>query len=165
MPAELEIIVKNGFAELKGTKVYLCNAETPWGVLSDLLIDKNSGKVLAYLIKTLSLVPVSRIVRIKDAKLTENKKLEINKTSLIQSCEKFVNENNSNTVRCEKIKNIVLSNGISGKIKNMHFDMETGEISNAVILKNIIAGNHTVSINKISVKDNTIYAENFIEEE
>lgn len=156
--------MKNGFSELKGEKVYLRNAETPWGILSDLIIEEKSGKVLAYLVKTLSLVPIAGVLEIKDVK-RNNKRLEINKLSDIKKFEEFASDTNSGVVSALKLKRLVISGGASGKLKNMYFDMETGEICDAVIVKNIIAGSQTVLINKISVKYNTIYAEIFKEEE
>lgn len=157
-------MVKYGFNELKGEKVYSPGSEVPWGVLSDVVLDKKSGRVFAYLVKTLSLVPVCRLVKISDVKMAE-RRIEINKNLLVENYSNGKTNQNSNAVQSEKIKRAVLPGGKAVKIKNMHFDIETGEISDAVILKNIISGPQTVSVNKISVKDNTICVENFLKEE
>ncbi len=155
--------MRNGFAELKGAKVYLCKNDMPWGVLTDFAIDEKSGKVTGFFVKTASLIPVPGIVKLANIKLTKSKRLEIDDISLVQTFGQFSKENR--VLKSDKIKGIILSGSLIKKIKNIHFDMETGEICDAVIVKNIIAGRQTVFINKISLKDNTIYAENFKEEE
>jgi len=155
--------LKNGFAELKGTKVYLQNADMPWGILADFAIDEKSGRVMGAVVKTVSIIPVTGIVKLSDMRLIKGKRLEINDISLFETFGRFSKE--KRVLKMDKIKGIILSGSLIKRIKNIHFDMETGEICDAVVVKNIIAGKQTVLINKISLKDNTIYAENFKEEE
>lgn len=154
--------MKNGFAELKGTKVYLQNAEMPWGILTDFAIDEKSGRVMGAIVKTASLIPVTGIIKLSDIRLTKNRRAVIENISLFKTFGRFSKENR--VLKTDKLKGIIISGSLIKRIKNIHFDMETGEICDAVIAKSIIAGKQTVLINKISVKDNTIYAENFKEE-
>lgn len=139
--------------KLKGTPVCFENKSEPWGIVSDVVFDYKQKKVVALQVKTLSLIPICNIVSLNAAKGLFNKKIILKNDRNLNN---FLKENIESTTFNQVFDSYLKKR----KIKDVHFDFETGTLCDIVISKNIISGNQKISINKISLKDNTIYIEN-----
>ena len=144
--------------KLKNAKVFYFGEAEPFGIISDTIIDEY-GKVAGYLVKTISIVPISKIISVGDILKFDNGKVILLNGITPANSEHFKSKAGTNLVYAGSIKNTVEGEKRRGKLKDIRFDMETGEIYDLVVLKNIIAGKEEISVNKISAKDNTIYIE------
>ncbi len=142
--------------ELKNTKVYLYGEDEPFGIFSDTILDEY-GIVKGYVVKTISIVPISKIVKQEDIDRVENEKIVLTKDVTLLNPERFKNEVNTKFVYADRIKTAVMPDLKENKLKDMRFDFETGQICDVLILKNIITGKEEIPVNKIFAKDNTIY--------
>ena len=145
--------------ELKNSKVYFCDESEPFGVFSDAILDE-SGRIAGYLVKTLSIVPISKIIRVCDIEKIIDGKVFLTKGATLENSEHFKTRTGGRLLCTDQIKTAVGTDKIPRKLKDIRFDFETGEICDVVIIKNIITGKEELSVNKISAKDNTIYVEN-----
>ncbi|MBR5156022.1 MAG: hypothetical protein IKW62_06040 [Clostridia bacterium] len=148
--------MKFSIKNLKGAKVYFWGKDQPWGVFSDVMMNKN-GRIEAYIVKTLSIVPISKVIQNRDIDKIEDGKIVLKKGMRLVNYELFRKAYTDNTIKSENVKKVVLGGMKPKKLKDMRFDLETGEICDVVISQNIIAGKYRLSVNKISATDNTIY--------
>ena len=139
--------------KLKGTPVFFENKPEPWGIVSDVVFDCKQKKAVALLVKTLSLVPICNTISLNSAKGLFDKKIILKSDVNIKNSLK-------NNLQGSTLNQIFDSDLKKGKLKDIHFDFETGALCDIIFSKNIIAGNQKISINKIFLKDNTIYIEN-----
>ncbi len=142
--------------KLKNVKVYFCDEDEPFGVFSDTIIDR-FGKISGYAVKTMSIVPITKIIKIDDTEKIVDGRLILSKSAVPENSECFKRKTDSNFVYSDSIKSAVCADEKPKKLKDIRFDTETGEICDVVVLKNIIAGKEKISVNKIYAKDNTIY--------
>ncbi len=147
-------------SKLKNAKVYFCGESEPFGVFSDTILDE-SGRVAGYMVKTLSIVPISKIIRIGDIEKIVDGRVYLSKSATLENSEHFKTRTGGKFVYADNIKTAAVGlDKASRKLKDIRFDFETGEICDVVIVKNIITGKEKLSVNKISAKDNTIYIQN-----
>ncbi len=148
--------VKLSINKLKGTKVYFVEQHEPWGIFCDVMLNKN-GKVVAYIVKTLSIVPISKVIQNRDIDRIENGRIVVKSGTRLVNCELFQKAYRDNVMKLESVKKVVSHNMKSKKLKDMRFEFETGEMCDIVVSQNIITGKHRILVNKIFTKDNTIY--------
>ncbi len=128
----------------------------PIGTYANTILDIH-GTAIGYLIKTISIVPISTVIRLEDIyKLTDNK-IILKMGSIPISLEHFKTNVKNAFVFSDNMKKAITSDFKLKKIKDMRFDVETGQICDIVVLKNIIVGKETIPVNNIFAKDNTIY--------
>ncbi len=144
--------------QLKGAKVYVCGEQEPFGEFSDILLDEY-GKIVGYIVKTISIVPISKIIRICDVENIADGKIFLSKTAYIENAEHFKSRTGQHSIYSNGLKLAVNIDKRPQKLKDIRFNLETSEICDVVVLKNIIAGKNEISVNKIYAKDNTIYIE------
>lgn len=145
----MEISIK----KLKGTKVYFENDTEAWGVVSDVIFDCKLKKAVALVIKTISLIPFCRLIGMEYILSLYDKKIVLKRTCNPKGL--FLETSGSSI-----LNQVIDPNLRKSRLKDIHFDFETGLLCDVVFSKNILSGNHKVLINKISLKDNTIYIEN-----
>ena len=145
--------------KIKGTKVYLNEASQPWGAIENVIFDRENKKVSAFSVKTLSIVPICKVVEKSSVENLDSDKMILKKNAPILNFEKYSTDKVSG-IALDTVKTAVSPGGFRKKLKDIRFDFETGEMSDMVISENIIVGKRRISVNKISLKDNTIYVEN-----
>ncbi len=148
--------MKFSIKKLKGTKVYFFDQEEPWGVFSDVALEKN-GKIAAYIVKTLSIVPISKAVQRQDIDRIEFGRIVLKKGVKLINYELFKKAYCDNPIKAENVNKVFSNDKNSLRLKDMQFEFETGEMCDVIVSENIIIGKHRISVNKISAKDNTIY--------
>ena len=94
-----------------------------------------------------------------DILYVDSDKVILSQNIMPENSEHFKSRTESNLIYAGNIKNAVDQDKGRGRLKDIRFDMETGEICDLVVLKNIIVGKEEISVNKIFAKDNTIYIE------
>ncbi len=144
--------------QLKGAKVYIGDEKEPFGSFSDILLDEQ-GKIVGYIVKTISIVPISKIIGTDDIENITDGKIFLSRNINLENAEHFKNRTNSDPIYTDRLKLAIDVNKRPRKIKAIRFDTETGEICDVVVSKNIIAGKKEIHVNKIYAKDNTIYIE------
>ncbi len=144
--------------KLKNIKVYLYGEEEPFGIFSDTILD-NFGNIKGCVIKTISIVPISKAVNKEDILDISYEKIILAQGVGVQSINKFIERSGSELIYSNNIKTAITPDAKVKKLKNISFDFETGQICDIVVLKNIISGKEEISVNKIYAKDNTMYVE------
>ncbi len=148
--------MKIALGKLKNFNVYLSGSDEPLGVFSDAILEKY-GRLTGYIIKSISIVPISYVVRLEDIENINDKKIILKRDAHPLSPDLFKREFESCLIYSSNIKKAMLSGTKPKKVKDMQYDFETGLICDVVIVKNILSGKEDVSVNKIYAKDNTIY--------
>lgn len=149
--------MKRGLKNIKGIKVYNQGDNEAWGIIADVYLAEKTGKIEAFVVKTISVIPIRKAVLFCNAWFDDENRLIVNDKAGIENLEHFEKNKAATGARAELFKLAALTNGITKKIRDLNFDTETGDICDVVVLKNLIAGDSTISVNKLSVKDNTIY--------
>lgn len=137
--------------DLIGKYVYKNNDEEPRGRVKGVCFADEGNRISSVTVESLSLIPLSTSVAINELLDTGNKKL-ILQTEM--HTEKDKNGLGDNRVSC-----VVYKDSKYGKIKDMRFDFETGEITDMVIGKGAFRRGKKITVNKMHIKDNTIYIE------
>ncbi len=148
--------MKFSISKLKGAKVYFFGKNEPWGVFSDIMLDKD-GKIAAYIVKTLSIVPISKAIQSREIESIEAGRIILKRGIRLVNYEQFKKTYSNNAVKSKEVKKVVFDGIRTKKLKDMQFEFETGEMCDIVVSENIITGKHKLSVNKITAKDNTIY--------
>jgi len=139
---------------VKSCNVFRYGSASPWGIVRSLFLCADSGKVEALLIDTLSLVPLSYKVDICDIAHIRNRSV-----FLKPSCPTATIILKDSFTAPEKLDCITPTTRKTFRLHDLNFDMETGDISDVVLSKNLLSKKNKISINKIRLKDNTIYIE------
>ncbi len=137
---------------LKGLNVYKSDSIRPWGIVRDISLDLTSGKIDTLLIDTISLIPLSHVVDIRNIYQIKN-----NSIYLKYPCHNTSEKKHGPLSELKIGERIMLPDNISTRLRDLHFDTETGEITDIIVSRNKLAKKNKISINKIHVKDNTIY--------
>ncbi len=143
------------FKNIKKLKVYDYNMREPWGTVRDLCFENDSQSIKAIVVETISLIPISCLVEFKDIKNIGMRGIILKKdcrTKKISCLEDFTSIKSISSVRNDKNKKSIF--------RDMRFNLETGEITDIVLAKNIFSKKTKIPINKITIKENTIYIEN-----
>ncbi len=143
----MNISLKN----LIGQYVYKNNEEEPFGKVKGVCFSQDGDKVTFVTVESLSLIPLSSSVPINEISAAGNKKL------ILQS-EISVSRGMDNLMD-DKILKAVYKNSKYSKIKDMSFDFETGEITDVIVGKGTFRRGKKITINKMYIKENTIYIE------
>ena len=143
--------------KIKGIKVYFENQFPPAGTISDIIFDVDSKRILGFELKTLSLIPIPKIVDFTSVKALSDKHLILYENTKFLSYNYFFKTVSSAGIKASHIKKLFDPQKGKKTVKDMHFDFEMGELSDIVILENILTGQRRININKIYLKDNTIY--------
>lgn len=142
----------------KGLKVYKEYNSEAYAVVNDVYFKKDDNRIFAFLISTLSLVPMHKVILVDSISMLSN-----GGVYLRQSCEPMELADFQKSFRnsCFTLESIrgVSSGSSKMKLNDICFNSETGEITDVVISKKKFTKKNKVSINKIVLKDNTIYVE------
>lgn len=137
--------------DLIGQCVYKNKDDEPCGKVKGVGFSEEGNKVSSVTVESLSLIPVSRSVPISEI-------LDAGDKKLILSSEISVSRGTDRLMDGKLLK-AVYKNGKCGKIKDMRFDFETGEITDAIIGKGTFRRGEKITVNKMYIKENTIYIE------
>lgn len=137
--------------KLIGQCVYKNNDDEPCGKVKGVCFSPKGDKVSFITVESLSLIPLSSYIPI-------NKISDAGAKKLILQSEMSVNIGSDNLLE-SKISKTVYKNGKHGKIKDMRFDIETGEITDVVVEKGAFRRGEKITVNKMYIKENTIYIE------
>ena len=132
--------------KIKGFRVYEDGASEPWGIIVDAVLDENKMSIVALKADTLSLIPLPKIIPLDNISVIASEKVIVNE------CKNFINSKENCTCELSELK--VSKNK---KLRDVLFLAETGEMTDVIISKNIFSSKAQVSVNKIFVRDNTIY--------
>lgn len=125
--------MKLGLKQVKNIEVYYQDQDQPFAKVCGVILDQNTKKILAYKIKSLSLIPISSFVAANRILKTDNKKMVL-KNNLDFYCDKKAILNNI------EIGNISeLSCVHKFKIRDIQFDFEVGEMSDIIFSKTIFS--------------------------
>ncbi len=137
--------------KLIGQYVYKDVNDEPWGRVKGVCFTDKGNKISSVTLETLSLIPLSCVIPIEEFPDTIDKKLILCTESSFGKEKTGLADN--------QIFRAVCKNGKCGKIKDMRFDFETGEITDVIIGKGAFGIGEKVSVSKMHIKDNTIYIE------
>ncbi len=137
--------------KLIGQCVYKNKDDEPCGKVKGVSFSPEGDKVSSVTVESLSLIPLSSSVPINEISDDGGKKL------ILQS-EISVSRGIDNLMD-SKISKAVYKNGKYSKIKDMRFNIETGEITDVVIGKGAFRRGKKIIVNKMYIKENTIYIE------
>jgi len=140
-------------SKLDGMNVYEYQKSEPCGKIVGCCFSGENGNVSSLIVETLSLIPVKKNITLNKIRKVTNDKIEIN-------CE-LSDKNNYrvNDIRYNDIVGVNRANKTAKKIKDISFDCETGVITDIVVKQNILKKSEIFHVNKITIKDNTIYIE------
>ncbi len=155
----MQIITRGDFLKtcLKNLKKFkVCNSgeQEPCGVIRDACILFEKDRIAAFLIESISLIPTNKIITIDDIDFAKDKTIFLKKGHLSKNINLYENLHKLND-----IENVETTKRKRNLLKDLHFNFETGEITDIVISKNKLSKNTKIPINKIYIKDNTIYIE------
>ncbi len=133
-----------------GMYVYNEDEEKPFGKATGICFSRNNGNVNAFCAETLSLIPVKKTIPTSCIKYIspEGIVLKKNKTYI---------QNKHETIAAQNIARVQTKRNIFKKIKSFNFDCETGEIIDITAKRNTFDKKVRIAVNKIELKDNTIY--------
>jgi len=138
---------------IKGLNVYEKDCSEPSGRIKGVCFSKDRNRIDAVLVETLSLIPLSKKFFMEEFGEICDKKVFLKDGVSVQSAKSKKEEDISE----EKISGACCTGCNVQKISDMQFDFDTGEI-NCIILDNgIFKKKDKVKINKMHIKDNTIY--------
>ncbi len=145
------------FKKIKKLKVYTHGKSEPWGIVRDVCLENNTPGIRAIVVETISLIPISRMIEFKDIKHIGEREVVLNENFRIK---KVLNENSENFVSVKNIYSVKNNKSQKSLFRDMRFDTETGEITDVIFSKNFFSQKTKIPINKITVKENTIYIDN-----
>ncbi len=145
--------MKVSVRELRGKKAYLKGQKDPIGVFSDGVLDKEKGILTGYVIKTLSLVPLSKVINKDDIEKIEKDKVILKKETKVKSLDIL----KTKTIKTDDISSVIMPDFKKCKAGDICFDFETGKMCDIVVSKGILGSKQRVALNKICLKENTIY--------
>lgn len=137
--------------DLIGQYVYKNKNDEPCGKVKGVYFSTYGNMVSSVSVETLSLIPVSCTVPI-------NEITDIGDRKLILQSELSLNKG-MDSLMVDKTLKTVYKNGKYGKIKDMRFDFETGEITDVIIGNGVFRRDKKISVNETHIKENTIYIE------
>lgn len=147
------INLKNiGVRELKKSKVYFEGKNEEYGSVVDVLFGKENGKVEKIVIETSSLVPILRLVDFDDI-------VKIGKSKVVIGASSKPYTKNEGCIKSGESPSLTLQNGCVCFLRDMRFDTENGEITDVIVSRHKFGTKRKITINKIFVKDNTVYIE------
>lgn len=143
------------------------DSDTILGHVSDIIIEPSKNRIFALLIRTYSIIPLSRIVLYRNITEFSKGKIIVKSENSITNSASCKFPSNSLLYKAEtdnkyiyKSKNESILQTPVGIIKNARFDAETGAISEFVISKQKHpmpwSKNEKISVNKFKAIDNTI---------
>jgi len=138
--------------ELIGKNVYKDENGDPWGKVKGVCFADEGSKICSVMVESLSLIPLSCVIPIKEILDTGDKKL-------ILRSEISIGKRNEGLTTDNQISGAVCKNGKCGRIKDMRFDFETGEITDIIIRKSVFGKGEKVCVNKTYIKNGSIYIE------
>ncbi len=147
--------MKINLKNLIGVTVFENGREEPCARVIGVGLLENQKYVGSIHLETLSLIPLKRTISVDDVLKITREKIILKPGSDVLKLKK--NEENGNCA--EVISKVLYYNGKCGKIKNMQFDFETGEIFSFEIGKGFFRKKDFVPADRMQVKDNTIYVE------
>ncbi len=143
--------------DVKGKKVYISKKETPIGVVCDVLADESCGRIVGYMIKSLSLIPLQSVVGRENVKTIDKEKIILREGAKTESPEGFKKRKNTKLTKTEEVKSVMMPNLKKRKAGDISFDFETGEMCDIVVSRGILGAKERIFVNKIYLKDNVIY--------
>lgn len=125
--------MKLGLKQVKNIEVYYQDQDQPFAKVCGVILDQNTKKILAYKIKSLSLIPISSFVAVNRILKTDNKKMVL-KNNSDYYCDKNAILNN---IEIGNISELSCVHNL--KIRDIRFDFEVGEMSDIIFSKTIFS--------------------------
>ncbi len=144
---------------IKGTYIYENGNTEPCGVVRGVYLSKYTGAVDLVLAETVSLIPISRVVSMRDIEVMKDKRVVLKKGIAFRNNENFLKEQIKKDILEDDISNVIQRDNKPRKKGDMRFDFETGEITEIVVNNGFFKKKNKIPINKMRIKDNTIYIE------
>ena len=136
--------------------VYNHGETEPWGACEGVIADGGGEKINAICVRTLSLIPTCRSAKISDIEEADGKRIVLKKGcgigGAVSDC-------------AIKARQQIVKEGVDGerkhraRLNSLCFDTESGEITDVTVWGSPMSKKKKISINKIRVKENTIYVE------
>lgn len=152
-------VMQISLKKIKGLYLYEAGSTEPCGVVKGVYFSTETGLVDAILAETVSLIPINKTICIHDIDYINNRKAVLKNGIAFINNEKFIKEQRKKDVFEDKISNIVQGNSSPRKIRDMQFEFETGEITEIIVDNGFLRKKNKIPINKMKIKDNTIYIE------
>ncbi len=144
---------------IKGTYIYENGNTEPCGVIRGVYLSRDTGAVDLVRAETVSLIPISQTVSVRDIEVMNDKKAVLKKGIRFRNNENFCKKRIKKGVLEDDISNVIQKNNKILKKEDMRFDFETGEITEIVVNNGFFRKKNKIPINKMLIKDNTIYIE------
>jgi len=146
----LEISSKN----LKGFKVYDHESSEPWGTIKDVCFDCNPAKVKCFVVETLSLVPIAKIVEFGQVNNIIKGAVVLKKGAMAKPCKA---SGINGQLSFDNVAKVAYANHTRTRLRDIRFDFETGEMTDLIVSKNILSPQNHIKANQIVLKENTVY--------
>lgn len=150
-------MVQVSVKRIKGMYLYENGETEPCGVIRGVYLSKDTGAVDLVLAETASLIPISRTVSVNDIEVMGDKRAVLKKGISFKNNENVPKAQMKKDVLEDDILNVIQQNNKTLKKGDMRFDFETGEITELVVKNGFFRKKNKIPINKIRIKDNTIY--------
>ncbi len=139
--------------DLKNHYVYTENSVNPLGKVKSVSCLKENGHIDSLLIEPLSLIPVAKRIKTNCIR-------NISDGKIVLSDDAFSGKSKTDSnsfLEDIQIRGIQEKNARLKKINNIFFSLETGEITEFVVRKNLFHKKETLQANKITIKNDIIY--------
>ena len=144
--------------DIKGFKVYDHEATEPWGTVADICFDCRSAKVITVLVETISIIPITKVIDFNSINNIIKGAVVLKKDITVQNREKE-NPADERQIHFNKISKVLDGTSRANRLRDIKFNFETGAMTDIIFSKNIFSKKNSVGVNKIWVKDNTIFIE------
>ncbi len=144
--------MKINLKKIKGMDVFENGASLPCGKVRGVCFSKD-GEVECLLVESQSIVPIAKKFNINSFQKLSEKGLFFKKGLTFSDYTK----GRPDEITDKNISRVALPDGKSGVLKDVVFDFETGEITEFFVKKGRFQKPREILINKIKIKDNTIY--------
>ena len=125
--------MKLGLKQVKNIDVYYQDQDQPFAKVFGVILNEKTKKIVAYKIKTLSLIPISMLVATDKILKTDNKKMVLKDTF----CPYCNNAEDSYNIEIGNINELSCMHNL--KIRDIRFDFEIGEMSDIIFSKTIFS--------------------------
>lgn len=139
--------------DLKNHYVYTENNTIPFGRVKSVCCAKESGHIDSLLIEPLSLIPVAKRIKTEYIQNISNGKIFLSDKAFLDK-----NKYDSKSfLQDTQIKGIKERNAKLKKLNDIFFSLETGEITDFVVRKNLFHKKEFLQADKFEIKNDIIY--------
>ncbi len=123
-----------GLKELKNINVYYQNHEQPFARVFGVVVDADTKKIIAYKVKTLSIIPISQYITADRILWTDKRKMVLKNISPYSGTPKT---EILNSIEIADTRRMICKHNY--RIRDVRFDFEIGEMANIIMSKTLFS--------------------------